>query len=40
MILYAIIGDSVEVLYAATVIGIIIVCWAIYSVYTDGFRDL
>ena len=40
MILYAIIGDSVEVLYAATVIGIIIVCWAIYTVYTDGFRDL
>ena len=45
MILFAIIGESVEVLYAATVtsatiIGIIIVCWAIYTVYTDGFSDL
>ena len=40
MILFAIIGESVEVLYAATVIGIIIVCWAIYTVYTGGCSDL
>ena len=40
MILFAIIGESVEVLYAATIIGMLIVCWAIYTVYTDGFRDL
>ena len=40
MILFAIIGESVEVLYAATVIGIIIVCWTIYIVYTGGCSDL
>ena len=45
MILFAIIGESVEVIECATVtsatiIGMIIVCWAIYTVYTDGFRDL
>ena len=40
MILFAIIGASLEVLYAATVIGMIIVCWALYTVYTGGFRDL
>ena len=40
MILFGIIGESVEVLYAATVIGIIIVCWTIYIVYTGEFCNL
>ena len=40
MILFAIIGESVEVLYAATIIGMLILCWAIYTVYTEGFSDL
>ena len=40
MILFAIIVESVEVIESATVIGMLIVCWAIYTVYTDGFRDL
>ena len=40
MILFAIIGESLEVLYAATIIGMLIVCWAIYTVYTEGCSDL
>lgn len=40
MILFAIIGESLEVVYAATIIGMIIVCWAIYTIYTEGFSDL
>ena len=40
MILFAIIEGSVEALYAATFIGIIIVCWTIYIVYTGGCSDL
>lgn len=40
MILFAIIGESLDVIYAATIIGMIIVCWAIYTVYTGGFCDL
>lgn len=40
MILFAIIGASLEVLYAATVIGMIIIVWAIYTVYTGGCSDL
>ena len=40
MILFAIIGASLEVIYTATIIGMIIVCWAIYTVYTNGFSDL
>ena len=40
MIIFALIGESLEVLYAATVIGMIVVCWAIYTVYTEGFSDL
>lgn len=40
MILFAIIGESLEVLYAATIIGMLIVCWEIYTVYTCGFSDL
>ena len=40
MILFAIIGESLEVIYTTTVIGIIIVCWAIYTVYNEGFSDL
>ena len=40
MILFAIIGASLEVVEFATVIGMIVVCWAIYTVYTGGFSDL
>ena len=40
MIIFALIGDSLEVVELATFIGIIIVCWAIYTVYTEGFSDL
>ena len=40
MILYAIIGDSVEVLECITIIGMLILCWAIYTVYTGGCSDL
>ena len=40
MILFAIIGESVEVIECATVIGMIIVCWTIYIVYTGGCSDL
>ena len=40
MILFAIIGASLEVIYAATIIGMLIISWAIYTVYTEGFRDL
>ena len=40
MILFAIICDSLEVVYASTIIGMLIVCWAIYTVYTGGFSDL
>ena len=40
MILFAIIGESLEVLYASTIIGMIIVCWTIYIVYTGGVSVL
>ena len=40
MLLFEIVGASLDVVEAATVIGIIVVCWAIYTVYTGGFRDL
>lgn len=40
MILFAIIGASLEVVELSTFIGMIIVCWAIYTVYTGGFSDL
>ena len=40
MILYAIIGESEEVLESATIIGMLILCWAIYTVYTGGCSDL
>ena len=40
MMIFAIIGESVEVLYAATIIGMLILCWAIYTVYTGGCSDL
>ena len=45
MILFAIIGESLGVYeYAtftsATIIGMLIVCWAIYTVYTGGCSDL
>ena len=40
MILFALIGDSLEVVELATFIGIIIVCWTIHIVYTDGCSDL
>ena len=40
MILFAIIGENLVVCESATVIGMLIVCWAIYTVYTEGFSDL
>ena len=40
MILFAIIGESLEVVESATVIGMIVVCLAIYTVYTGGCSDL
>ena len=45
IILFAIIGENLGVIEAvtvtsATIVGMLIVCWAIYTVYTDGFRDL
>ena len=40
MVLFAIIGEDLGVIYTATVIGMLIVSWAIYTVYTDGFCDL
>lgn len=45
MILFAIIGESLGVtesatVTSATIIGMLIVCWAIYTVYTGGFSDL
>ena len=45
MILFAIIGEDLGVIESAQVtsamfIGMLIVCWAIYSVYTDGFSNL
>ena len=40
MILFAIIGESVEVIKCATIIGMLIVCWAIYTVYTGEFCNL
>ena len=40
MILFAIIEGSVEALYAATIIVMLILCWAIYIVYTGGCSDL
>ena len=36
----AIIGESVEVIECATIIGMLIVCWAIYTVYTGEFCNL
>ena len=39
MILFAIIGEDAAVT-SATIIGMLIVCWAIYTVYTGGFSDL
>ena len=45
MILFAIIGENLGAIEeatvtSATVIGIIIVCWTIYIVYTGGCSDL
>ena len=45
MILFAIIGENLGVIESAvvtyaTIIGMLIVCWAIYTVYTEGFSDL
>ena len=40
MILFAIIEGSVEALYAATIVVMLILCWAIYIVYTGRFSDL
>lgn len=45
MILFAIIGEELGVIESATVtsatiIGMLIVGWVIYTVYTEGFSDL
>ena len=45
MIIFAIIGEDLGwiesvTVTSATIIGILIVCWAIYTVYTEGFSDL
>ena len=45
MILFAIIGENLGVIESATVtsaiiIGMIIVCWAIYTVYTGEYCNL
>ena len=45
MILFAIIGDNLGVIEdaavtSATIIGMLIVSWAIYTVNTGGFSDL
>ena len=45
MIIFAIIGEDLGVIEDATVtsamiIGMLIICWAIYTVYTEGFSDL
>ena len=40
MLLFGLIGDSFEVVELATFIGIIILCWTIYIVYTGGCSDL
>ena len=40
MILFAIIGANLVVCESATIIGMLIVCWAIYTVYTGGFCDV
>lgn len=44
-IIFAIIGDDLGwiesvTVTSATIIGILIVCWALYTVYTEGFSDL
>ena len=45
MILFAIIGENLGLVESATVtsatiIGMLIVCWAIYTVYTGEFCNL
>ncbi len=45
MIIFAIIGENLGVyecatVTSATIIGMLIVCWAIYMVYTGGCSDL
>ena len=40
MILFAIIGENLGVIEEATVIGMLIVCWAIYTVYTGESCNL
>ena len=40
MILFAIIGEKLGVCESATIIGILIVCWAIYTVYTGESCNL
>lgn len=45
MILFAIIGESLGVaesatVTSATIIGMLVVCWTIYTVYTGGVSDL
>lgn len=40
MILFAIVGEELGVIESATIIGMLILCWAIYTVYTGGCSDL
>ena len=40
MILFAIIGENLGVIECAIIIGILIICWAIYTVYTGRCSDL
>ena len=40
MILFAIIGENLGACESATVIGMLIVCWAIYTVYTGESCNL
>ena len=45
MILFTSIAEDLGVIESApvtsaTIIGMLIVCWAIYTVYTDGFCNL
>ena len=40
MILFAIIGENLGLVECATIVGMLILCWAIHTVYTEGFSDL
>ena len=40
MILFALIGENLGVIESATIVGMLIVCWAIYTVYTGESCNL